>query len=151
MTSLYALPSWAAQADDIEVTQPYAREVPPGAPASASFMMLNNLSDETVHLVGAESEAAQTVELHTHTHDNGVMRMRQIDRITVPANGHTELKPGGLHIMLIGPKQPLKAGQQIQLRLIFEDGSQKALTLPVQSLKTMQPNQPGHNMPHQMH
>jgi hypothetical protein len=113
--------------------------------------MLNNLSDETVHLVGAESEAAQTVELHTHTHDNGVMRMRQIDRITVPANGHTELKPGGLHIMLIGPKQPLKAGQQIQLRLIFEDGSQKALTLPVQSLKTMQPNQPGHNMPHQMH
>lgn len=134
---------FAAQADDISVSNPFAREVPPGAPASASFMTLNNNSSKMINITSAESKVAKIVELHTHTNDNGVMRMRQIPAIKIPANGTTELKPGGLHIMLIGPHKPLKQGQQVEVKLNFEDGSSKSVTMPVKKIMGM--------MKHKMH
>ncbi|MDG6777706.1 copper chaperone PCu(A)C [Thiomicrorhabdus sp. zzn3] len=137
LTALSAFSAQADQAEHIDVSNAYAREVPPGAPASASFMTLDNLSDEEIKIVAADSDVAKVVELHTHTNDNGVMRMRQIPAISIPANGQTVLKPGGLHIMLIGPKQPLKNGQTVSVDLKFEDGSHKTVSMPVKSLKGM--------------
>ncbi|MBR9885359.1 MAG: copper chaperone PCu(A)C, partial [Oceanospirillales bacterium] len=64
---------WAA---DVEVTDPYARAVPPGQPNSAAFMQLQNRGEDTLTLIGASSDVAKAVELHTHTQDQGVMRMR---------------------------------------------------------------------------
>ena len=77
---------------------------------------------------------AATVELHTHTNNNGVMEMRQVPQIDIPANGKTELKPGGLHIMLIGLKQNLKAGENANVTLQFEDGSSSTITAPIQAV-----------------
>ncbi len=128
---------YADQAEQIQVSGAYAREVPPGAPASASFMTLSNQSDQDIKLVEAASKAAEIVELHTHSNDDGVMRMRKIDSITVPAHGETVLQPGGLHIMLIEPVEPLKMGNTVKMQLKFEDGSQKAISMPVKSLKVM--------------
>lgn len=135
--SLFSVQSFAAQADHITIKDPYAREVPPGAPASASFMKLSNASNTDIQIIKANSEVAKVVELHTHTNDNGVMRMRKIPNINIPAMGQTELKPGGLHIMLIGPHQPLKMGQTVNVTLTFKDGSTKAVSMPVKSLKGM--------------
>lgn len=134
LTSMHAL---AAQADHISAENPFAREVPPGAPASASFMTLTNSSDSDINVIEADSAAAEIVELHTHTNDNGIMRMRKIEQITIPANGSTELKPGGLHIMLIEPHEPLKAGETVKVTLKFADGSTKEISMPVKSLKGM--------------
>lgn len=127
----------AAQADHISVENPFAREVPPTAPASASFMTLKNSSDETIDVVAAHSDVAKVIELHTHTNDNGVMRMRKIPKIEVPANGMTQLKPGGLHIMLIGPYNPIKVGQTVTVELEFADGSRKSVDMPVKSFMGM--------------
>jgi len=135
--ALFSTASWANNAADIEVKNPFAREVPPGAPASASFMMLKNNSGKAIKIISAESDIAKVVELHTHTNDNGVMRMRKIDFIEIPANGMTELKPGGLHIMLIGPKEPLKASQTIEVKLNYADGSSETVAMPVKSLMGM--------------
>ena len=121
----------ASQADDITVSAPFAREVPPGAPASASFMTLENQSTSSIKLKSADSSAAKVVELHTHTNDNGGMRMRKVPFIKIPASGKTELKPGGLHIMLVGPHNPLKMGQEGTVKLTFEDGSTKSVAMPV--------------------
>ncbi|MBN2864733.1 MAG: copper chaperone PCu(A)C [Thiotrichales bacterium] len=137
LTSLAAMQAMAAQADHVSVENPFAREVPPGAPASASFMKLTNNSGADINIIQADSAVSKVVELHTHTNDNGVMRMRKIPQITVPANGSTELKPGGLHIMLIGPHEPLKTGQTVNVTLKFEDGSSKEVAMPVKSLKGM--------------
>jgi len=137
LTSLASMQALAAQADHITVENPFAREVPPGAPASASFMKLINNSGEDVNIVEANSAVSKVVELHTHIDDNGVMRMRKIPQITVPANGMTMLKPGGLHIMLIGPHKPLKMGQTVKVSLKFADGSSKEVSMPVKSLKGM--------------
>jgi len=134
LTSISSFHVLANQAGDISVSDPFAREVPPGAPASASYMMLKNSSDKAIKLVEVSSNAAKTVELHTHTNDKGVMRMRQVSFLEVPAKGQKVLKPGGDHIMLINPPKPFKEGQTVTLTLKFEDGSTKQVDMPVKSL-----------------
>ena len=119
---------------EVTVENPYARAVPPGQMNSASFMVLNNTDTKDVALVAASSSVAKVVELHNHTNEDGVMKMRQVDSIVVPARGKANLQPGGYHVMLIGLTQDLMEGQKIDLKLEFSDGSSQALTLPVQKV-----------------
>jgi len=135
--ALQANTSFADQAQDIQISSAFAREIPPGAPASAGFMTLKNSSDKDVKIVSANSDVATFTELHTHTNDNGVMRMREIPFILIPANGKTELKPGGLHIMLIQPVTPIKQGNNVNITLTFEDKSTKDLSIPVKRIMGM--------------
>ncbi|MBT00202.1 MAG: copper chaperone PCu(A)C [Oceanospirillaceae bacterium] len=127
------LSSTAVLAADVTIKEPYARAVPPGQPNSAIFLEIENRGN-AIQLVGAESSAAQVVELHTHTQENGVMRMRRIDAIELPANTQVTLQPGGLHIMLIGLQQGLSEGEEIDLKLQFSDGDSAELTLPIRSV-----------------
>lgn len=135
--------TFASDADSIEIKNAFTREAPPMAQATASFMLLQNNSDHDILLTSARSDVAQKVELHTHIHDNGVMRMRQVPNIKIPAKGQTLLKPGGLHIMLIGPTQDISKGKQIKQTLLFQDGSSKTITMPVKTLHRM-----NHHMKH---
>lgn len=121
-------------ADVVSVENPFARAVPPGQPNSASFMTLVNTSDVDHSIKSASSPVAATVELHTHTNNNGVMEMRQVPQIDVPAKGRTELKPGGLHVMLIGLQQELKVGATAPITLTFEDGSTTTVDAPIQEI-----------------
>ena len=71
---------------------------------------------------------------HTHTNNNGVMEMRQISQIDVPAQGKAELAPGGLHIMLIELRQELKVGESVAVTLNFADGSTSVVDAPIQEV-----------------
>ena len=71
---------------------------------------------------------SEALELHQHVHDNGVMRMRKIDSITLPAKEVIELKPQGLHLMFIRLKKPLAQGERFTVTLHFE----KAGDVPVE-------------------
>ncbi len=124
----------AADADHISVINPYARAVPPTAPASAAFMLLKNTGTQDTALVAAQSDVAQVTELHTHIHKNGMMMMRPVEKIDLPAHKTTPLQPGGYHIMLIKLKHPLKPGQKVHLTLTFKDGSTKVVTAPVKMI-----------------
>ncbi len=119
----------AAEQATLEVVNAYVRAVPPSAPNSAAFMLIHNHGDVDRHLVSAGSDVSKVTELHNHINDGGVMRMRQVPRITVPANGSVELKPGSFHVMLIGLKQPLNEGDQVKLNLGFDDGSEQTMLL----------------------
>ena len=119
---------------EVTIENPYARAVPPGQMMSASFMVLNNSEAKDIALISGSSSVAKSVELHNHINENGVMKMRQVDSITVPALGKASLQPGGYHVMLIGLTQDLMEGQKIDLTLKFSDGSSQALTLPVQKV-----------------
>ncbi len=127
--ALLASVSMATQGGEMAIGDPYARAVPPGQPNSAVFMSLENRSDQDQALVAAESDVSEIVELHTHVEEEGMMRMRQIEKIDVPAGETVTLQPGGLHVMLIGLQQALEPGQTIDLNLVFEDGSR----IPVQA------------------
>jgi len=142
-------------AEGVMVKDAYVRAVPPGQPNSAAFMVLENHTMADHKVIDGKSPASKTVELHTHTQKDGMMMMRRIDSIDVSAHGTTTLKPGGLHVMLIGLNQPLKVGDKVALTLIFADGSEKQIEAPVKEIMMgMQHNMPGgmqHEMKHDMH
>lgn len=140
MTALLAssLSAFAAVTEQVQVLDGYVREVPPTQQISAAFMTLHNDDMSDHKIVSASSPAAKTVELHTHTNENGMMKMRQVPDIAIPAGGDTFLKPGGLHIMLIGLTQELKKDVPISVTIKFEDDSEKTLSLPVKSVMPMQ-------------
>lgn len=96
---------------------------------SAAYMLLRNSGDEIDRLVSATSDVAESVELHISQTENDVTSMRPVEFIEVPAGGEAELKPGGLHIMLIGLKRALKEGDKVRLTLEFE----KAGTVSVEA------------------
>ncbi len=135
-------------ADDIHVMDPWAREVPPNMTTSAGFLTMMNKGTVDHKLVAAESPVTGMVELHTHINDNGVMRMRPVKEMPVPAGGTTELRPGGLHLMLMQLKRPLKAGEKIDITLVFEDGSKKQIQAEVRRFDGMMMK---HDMKHDMH
>lgn len=137
LTLLCSQMAWADAIQDVTITDPYARAVPPGQPNSAAFMVLDNTSDTAHAIVSASSPVAEVVELHTHLEVDGMMQMRPIEKIELPAHMQTELKPGGLHVMLIGLKQDLKVDDTITVTLNFEDESSTELTLPVRKIEMM--------------
>jgi copper(I)-binding protein len=96
-------------------------------------MTLKNLGEADDKLLSASSPAAGKVELHSMVMEGDVMRMRPVADIPVKAHGSTDLKPGGLHIMFIGLKAPLKQGETVALTLRFEKAGEIALQLPVQA------------------
>jgi copper(I)-binding protein len=87
---------------------------------SAAYMILRNGGDSADRLIKIESDVADAVELHKTTMDASMMKMDPVDGIDIPGKGQAELKPGGFHVMLIGLKRELKAGEKIKLKLQFE-------------------------------
>ena len=124
-------------ADKITVNDPYVRAVPPVVKTSAAFMQFQN-SDAVEHfLVSASTPVAAAVELHMHTMDDGVMRMRRIAHVHLPPGETISLEPGGLHIMLFDLSAPLNPGDQVPITLTFSDGSNMAISAQVRSVKRM--------------
>ena len=133
----------------VQIQHAYARAVPPGQSNSAAFMTLHNQSDTANALISASSPVSRVAELHTHTMDGGMMKMRKIEKIDLPAKGEAVLKPGGLHIMLIGLKEQLKPGMKVELTLNFADGSQSMISMPVQQVMQSMGHKMGDHKPMQ--
>lgn len=125
----------ASAADAITVTGPWIRATPPGQTVTGAFMTLVNESDTARALTSVSYSGANTVEIHETSMKEGVMRMRKVDQIDIPANGFAELKPGSYHVMLIGLGKDMKAGTTESLTLMFSDGSQKTIETQVGASK----------------
>ncbi len=128
-----------ALAGDIEVEHPFARASAGMATVGAAFMTLKNDGDTPDTLVSASSPVAAKTELHTHIKDGDIMRMREVPSIEVPADGTTVLQPGGLHVMLIDLKAPLKEGETFPLTLTFANAGSMTVEVPVKSPGAMAP------------
>jgi len=127
--------TWAAANPVVQVRNGYVRGLPPGATNTAAYMTLVNASDETLVLTGATSAAATSAMLHkTVRHEGGVMAMEHVMTATLPAHGQLMLESGGLHLMLIGLKQPLREGANVEVTLQFEGGYSLTADLPVISV-----------------
>ncbi len=121
-------------ADAITIINPQIRALPPGQKVTAMYMQLKNTSATNHDLVKVEGTISNMIELHTHTNNNGVMQMGQVESIPVPANTTAEAKPGSYHVMIMGLKQDLKLGEKFDFNLIFKDGSSKSVTAEVKML-----------------
>ena len=127
-------------ADKVTVNDPYVRAVPPVVKTSAAFMQLQSGDASERFLVNASSPVAAAVELHMHSTDDGVMRMRQVPHIHLPPGRTVSLEPGGLHIMLFDIAAPLKEGDRVPITLTFEDGSTKDVAAVVRPVGPRAPH-----------
>jgi periplasmic copper chaperone A len=90
----------------------------------AVYVTVTNTGTQADALLSASSDVARTVELHEVKNDGGVMKMRPVAKIDVPAGGKIEMKPGGYHVMLLGLKRDLKKGDKVPVTLKFERGGE---------------------------
>ena len=104
----------------LRIEHPSARPTPPGARTGAAYFTIVNAGKNADRLVRAVSPVADAVELHSMAMDGNVMRMRAIAALDVPAGSSVTLGSGGQHVMLVGLKRPLVAGERIPLTLTFE-------------------------------
>ena len=123
-----------ATAGDIAVEGAWARETTLGARAGAVYLTIDNGGDTDDRLVGAASEAAGRAGLHTHLMEDGVMKMRPVEAVDVPAHGGAALKPGGFHVMLTGLKERLKQGATFPLTLDFEKAGKVEVRVKVEDI-----------------
>lgn len=106
-------------ASTITVTNAKVRQPIPGRSMSAAFMQISNQSKQDVELVSARADWSERIEIHTHLHENGVMKMREIASLPIAAGSTATLQPGGLHLMLYGLSPNLAT--TLPLELCFSD------------------------------
>lgn len=133
----FALAAVFAFGADIDVNGAFIKATPPNAQNSAAFMTITNNTDQNISLVSASNSVSKFTELHTHVSENGMKKMIQIPQIDIPAKSSAQLKPGGLHIMMIGLSKAVNPGDKVDLTLNFSNG--KSIDLKGVEAKKLQP------------
>ncbi len=125
----------------IEISSPWARATPKGAPVGGAYMTITNKGTDADRLIGGSSPVAGRVELHQMSMDKGVMSMRPVPGGLEIKPGQTvELKPASLHFMLMGLKQPLAQGQRVKATLDFAKAGKVDLEYVVESMGAQGPS-----------
>ena len=140
-----AFPAHAQEtrAGDLLVQQPWTRAAGEGA-TGGGFLAISNRGAAADRLLAASSPLARAMELHTMVRDGDVMRMRPVQAIDVPVGQTVTLRPGGLHLMLIGLSRPLREGETVPVTLRFERAGEVRVELAVQAAGAREPAHHGH-------
>jgi copper(I)-binding protein len=125
------------QTGQLEITAPCARATPGQAQIGAAYLTI--ISPTTDRLTAASSPVAKKAELHAMSMEGGVMRMRPLTAIDIPAGQTVTLSPGGTHIMLLGLTQPLREGQSFPLTLSFDHAGPRQVTVVIEKAGAMGP------------
>ncbi|HAH08546.1 MAG TPA: hypothetical protein DCL48_00435 [Alphaproteobacteria bacterium] len=146
ITALIALTaSAAAFAHDytkgaLDIGHPWAKETAAKAPVGAGFLTINNKGATADRLIAIKTKVSATTELHTMSMEDGVMRMRELEQgLDVPAGKMTTLEPGADHVMFMGLKAPLKAGETFAATLVFEKAGEVPVEFKVEPRGTTPP------------
>jgi len=126
--------TWSAASfpdETLTVSNAWVREAPPKAEVNAAYLTIHNQTNQAHKLVGASSPQFQKIELHEMKMVNGQARMQRLEKLAIEAHGSVELNPGGYHLMLIKPLQPLTAGGTVELVLQFDDAPQITVQAPI--------------------
>ncbi|MGV2981578.1 DUF1775 domain-containing protein [Camelimonas sp. ID_303_24] len=148
--------SQAASARQLTASGGWTRATPNGAKVAGAYVAIANGGPKGDVLLGGRFDVADRVEVHDMTMTDGVMRMRHLEQgLEIPAGGSVELRPGGLHLMLMGLKKQLRQGDAIQGVLTFRDAGDVAVSLPVEAAGAPGPGKPpagaGHDHGHGNH
>jgi copper(I)-binding protein len=130
----------------ITIEQAWARATPGGARTGAAYMTLMNSGASADRLLGATTPVADQVQFHKNTEDNGVSRMREVHNVELSPGEKIIFKPGDMHMMIVGLRQPLKEGQTFPVTLQFEKAGKIDVTVPIGKVGAMQHEDMGSNM-----
>jgi len=126
LTVTLAFLTGASRAEDVKVgnldiSAPWARATPKGAPIGGGYLKITNTGSAPDRLLGGSSQISGKLEIHQMSMSGGVMKMRPVSGgVEIKPGEAVELRPGGVHIMFVGLKQPLQKGQHFQAKLQFE-------------------------------
>jgi copper(I)-binding protein len=126
----WARPTAASSMEGMTATPEMPGMAASGATSAAYFVIVNE-GDEADALIGANAEVASTAELHETRIEGNVAKMVPVTRVEIPAHGRVEFKPGSYHVMLVGLKRDLKAGETLKLTLQFEKSGALTLDAPI--------------------
>lgn len=130
-----AVPAQEFTVGNVTVVEPWSRALPPNAPNGAAYFRVENSGGESDRIVSARTDIADTVEIHTHEMDGGMMKMRRVESVEVPAGGEARFKPHGLHLMLFGLKEPLAGGTSYALTVVFEKAGELDVSVDVKRVE----------------
>jgi copper(I)-binding protein len=122
-----------ARVGTLVIHDAWARPTPPGISVGAVYLRISNQGAQADRLVGVRSPAAASGEIHETRSQGGTMQMRPVAALACPAGATVSISPGGVHIMLVGLKQPLIAGTSVPLTLTFQGAGSVTLGVPVQT------------------
>jgi iron complex outermembrane receptor protein len=121
------------QVGKIFIAHPWSRPTAPGMPMGVAYFTLENRGSTEDALVSASTPAATRVEFHQTTMSEGIARMRPLAQVVLPPGKPVKVEPGGIHMMLVDLKQPLAAGTQVPLTLVFRDAGKAEVVLNIEA------------------
>ena len=139
---MLAAPAFAddIKAGDLVITQAWSRATPGGAKVAGGYLTIENKGTAPDKLIGVSAEIAGKVEVHEMATDNGVMKMRLLEKgLAIDPGKTVKLAPGGYHLMMQELKGPLKQGDKVPVTLEFEKAGKVAVTLDVQAVGARAP------------
>ncbi len=131
------------KAGSLEIIHPWSRATPGGAKVAAGYVTVENKGAAPDRLISASAEISDKADIHEVGMKDGVMSMKRVDGIAVPAGGSLTLKPGSYHVMFTGLKRPLKEGETFPGSLTFEKAGKIAVEYTVEGMGAAAPSMPG--------
>jgi periplasmic copper chaperone A len=123
------------KAGDLVISQGWTRATPNGSKIGGGFLTIENKGSAPDKLISASADGAGKVEVHEMAMNDGVMKMRPVEGgLTIDPGKTVKLAPGGLHLMMMDLKNPLKQGDKMPVTLQFEKAGKIAVTLDVQGV-----------------
>lgn len=134
------------KAGDLVISQAWSRATPGGAKVAGGYVTIENKGTAPDRLIGGSADIAGKFEIHEMAMDNGVMKMRPLDKgLTIEPGKTVKFAPGSYHLMLEQLKKPLKQGDKVPLTLEFEKAGKVAVSLDVQGVGAQAPGDAGHS------
>lgn len=142
-----ALTLAASAGAQVKVNDAWVRATAPGQPVAGAYLKIT--SAQAAALVAVHSPVAGRAEIHEMKMDGGVMRMRPVARVGLPAGGTVALQPGGYHVMLMNLEKPLRPGDTVPITLVIEghDGKRRDVEVKAE-VRGVAQGMGGHGMKH---
>jgi len=116
---------------ELDISDPWIKNLPPSIPVRAGYMTIHNPQPQAVSIVSLRSDAFASVEIHQSIEQDGMMRMEQLPSLKIESNSSVQLAPGGLHLMMMNPSEPTRPGDQLEIVIVLDDGSEQRVVMQV--------------------
>jgi periplasmic copper chaperone A len=135
----------ASAAAQVTVDQPWVRATAPGQPVAAAYLKIK--SAQAAALVAVRTPVTARAGIHEMKMEGGVMKMRPVARIELPAGKTVELEPGGYHLMLMNIAKPLRPGETVPMTLVIEGPDKKRTEVKINAeVRDLTGGMSGHGM-----